>query len=112
MGRIVATVDVRNFVEPSKTAKIDALVDTGASYPTLPTAWKERFGSFDSENEVELRTATQETATGTGRTTPPTPLSGGNGRHPGKRLPARSAAPQVSPSKDSGPFSARSCSWT
>lgn len=54
MGRIVATVDVRNFVEPSKTAKIDALVDTGASYLTLPTAWKARFGTFDSENEVEL----------------------------------------------------------
>lgn len=65
MGRIVTTVDVRNFIEPSKTVKIDALVDTGASYLTLPTAWKDRFGNFDSENEVELQTATQETVTGT-----------------------------------------------
>lgn len=65
MGRIVATVDVRNFIEPSKTAKIDALVDTGASYLTLPTAWKDRFGTFDSENEVALQMATQETVAGT-----------------------------------------------
>ena len=65
MGRIVTTVDVRNFIEPSKTVKIDALVDTGASYLTLPTAWKDRFGSFGSEDEVTLQTATQETVTGT-----------------------------------------------
>ena len=30
----------------------------------MPTAWKERFGTFDSENEVELQTATQETVIG------------------------------------------------
>lgn len=65
MGRIVTTVDVRNFIEPSKTVKIDALVDTGASYLTLPTAWKDRFGNFGSEDEVTLQTATQETVTGT-----------------------------------------------
>ena len=65
MSRIVATVDVRNFIEPSKTAKIDALVDTDTRYLTLPTAWKDRFGTFDSENEVALQTATQETVTGT-----------------------------------------------
>ena len=65
MGRIVTTVDVRNFIEPSKTAKVDALVDTGTRYLTLPTAWKARFGTFDSENEVALQTATQETVAGT-----------------------------------------------
>lgn len=65
MGRIVATVDVRNFVEPSKTVKVDTLVDTGTCYLTLPTAWKERFGTFDSENEVALQTATRETVIGT-----------------------------------------------
>lgn len=35
VGRIVATVDVQNVVEPRRLKKIDALVDTGASCVTL-----------------------------------------------------------------------------
>ena len=59
MGRIVATIDIENISESGKAIKLDALVDTGASYITLPFAWKERFGKFSSEETVELQTATQ-----------------------------------------------------
>lgn len=59
MGRIVATLDIENVSEYGKSIKIDALVDTGASYITLPYAWKKRFGKFSSEETVELQTATQ-----------------------------------------------------
>ncbi|MGU9952073.1 MAG: aspartyl protease family protein [Gammaproteobacteria bacterium WSBS_2016_MAG_OTU1] len=44
--------------------RIDALVDTGASYLVLPLAWKERFGEFPWEEKVELQTATQEIVRG------------------------------------------------
>ena len=60
MGRIVATVDVQNVAEPRVSKKLDALVDTSASYLTLPRAWKEQFGSFEAEEIIELQTATQE----------------------------------------------------
>jgi len=59
MGRIVVTVDVTNSIQPEKTLKCDALVDTGASYLTLPLAWKDRLGHFEAEAEIELETATQ-----------------------------------------------------
>ena len=59
MGRIVATIDIENVNESGKTMKLDALVDTGASYITLPHAWKARFGKFSSEETIELQTATQ-----------------------------------------------------
>ena len=65
MGRIVATVDVQNVAEPRLSKKLDALVDTGASYLTLPRAWKEQFGSFEAEEVIELQTATQESIKGT-----------------------------------------------
>ena len=64
MGRIVATVDIENFSEAGSSMKLDALVDTGASYLTLPSTWKNRFGTFASEETVELQTATQETVKG------------------------------------------------
>ena len=65
MGRIVATVDIENFSETGSSMKLDALVDTGASYLTLPSHWKSRFGPFASEETVELQTATQEVVHGT-----------------------------------------------
>ena len=43
---------------------MDILVDTGASYLTLPLAWKDDFGSFDTEETVDLQTATQEVVQG------------------------------------------------
>ena len=65
MGRIVATVDIENFSETGSSVKLDALVDTGASYLTLPSVWKNRFGAFASEETIELQTATQEIVKGT-----------------------------------------------
>ena len=65
MGRIVATVDIENISESGATMKLDALVDTGASYLTLPQAWKERLGEFASEEIIELQTATQQVVQGT-----------------------------------------------
>ena len=65
MGRIVTTVDIENFPETGSPMKLDARVDTGASYLTLPSHWKSRFGAFASEEPVELQTATQEVVQGT-----------------------------------------------
>ena len=65
MGRIVATVDIQNIALSGLSKKIDALVDTGASYLTLPLAWKEQFGLFDTEELVALQTATQQVVEGT-----------------------------------------------
>ena len=64
MGRIVTSVIVEN-VPATRTVRIDALVDTGAGYLTLPMAWKERFGPFALEEEVALQTATQQVVSGT-----------------------------------------------
>lgn len=64
MGRIAVSVEAFNPAQKTPV-RIDALVDIGASYLTLPLAWKERFGRFDWEEEVELQTATQEVVKGT-----------------------------------------------
>ena len=65
MGRIVATIDIQNATGSRFSKKLDALVDTGASYVTLPLVWKEQFGSFGAEELIELQTATQESIEGT-----------------------------------------------
>jgi len=64
VGRIVASIDIQNVVQPDCARKIDALVDTGASHITLPNAWRDRFGSFAVEEAVDFETATQEIAAG------------------------------------------------
>ena len=64
LGRIVTSVTVQN-VAATRTVRIDALVDTGAGYLTLPLAWKERFRAFALEEEVALQTATQQVVSGT-----------------------------------------------
>jgi hypothetical protein len=66
MGRIVTSVMVSSYpadgtVQP---LRIDALVDTGASHLTLPSAWRERLGKIETVREVELETATQECVIG------------------------------------------------
>ena len=64
MGRIVASVDIQNVAHPEGARQIDALVDTGASHITLPSAWRDRFGSFAVEETVDFETATQALARG------------------------------------------------
>ena len=64
MGRIVASIDIQNAAQPDFARKIDASVDTSASHITLPSAWRDQFGSFAMEQEVDFETATQEIASG------------------------------------------------
>ena len=64
MGRIVAPVEIQNVQAPECAHRIDALVDTGASHITLPSAWRDRFGSFAVEEAVDFTTATQDIAAG------------------------------------------------
>ncbi len=60
MGRIVTQVKVSNFTDATKSIEIDALVDTGASYLTLPSAWKDRLGGLEKIQDVEVQTPTGE----------------------------------------------------
>ena len=64
MGRIICSVEVENVTDSTKRLEFNALVDTGASFLTLPTAWKEKFGDLQVIREVELETATQEVVKG------------------------------------------------
>lgn len=64
MGRIIASVKIENITDAAKSLRCDALVDTGASFMVLPSAWKERLGDLEVIREVELETATQDTVRG------------------------------------------------
>ena len=60
MGRIITSVTVQNAKDPAQVFRCDALVDTGASYLTLPSAWKDRLGQLEAVGTVDCATATQE----------------------------------------------------
>jgi predicted aspartyl protease len=64
MGRIIASVKIDNVSDASKSVRCDALVDTGASFMVLPTAWRDRLGDLVTGTEVEMETATQQTVKG------------------------------------------------
>lgn len=64
MGRIISSVKIDNLADPAKSLRCDALVDTGASYMILPTAWRDRLGDLQELETLELQTATQETTKG------------------------------------------------
>ena len=64
MGRIISSVKIENLTDPAKSLRCDALVDTGASYMILPTAWRNRLGDLEEIETLELQTATQQTAKG------------------------------------------------
>lgn len=64
MGRIVSSVKIESITDPSKSIRLDALVDTGSSFLVLLSAWKDRLGSLEVIRSVELETAMQETVTG------------------------------------------------
>ncbi len=65
MGRIVASVKIENLADPEAKIRCDALVDTGASYMVLPSAWRDRLGDLEQIATVPLETATQATVEGT-----------------------------------------------
>jgi len=60
MGRITTSVRIENVSDVSKGFSCDAVVDTGASFMVLPSAWKGRLGRLGAATEVEVETATQE----------------------------------------------------
>ena len=64
MGRIVSSVRIENLSDATQSLRCDALVDTGASYMVLPSAWRDRLGDLEEVETIELQTATQETAKG------------------------------------------------
>ena len=64
MGRLVAPVTIENLLDTTKSLRCDALVDTGASYMVLPTAWKDRLGDLQTVRIIELETATQSMVQG------------------------------------------------
>ena len=65
MGRIVTSVRIENLADPEAKIRCDALVDTGAAYMVLPSAWRDRLGNLEEITKVLLETATQETVEGT-----------------------------------------------
>jgi predicted aspartyl protease len=60
MGRIYSRIKIDNVVDPLKSIRCEALVDTGASMVVLPTAWRDQLGALETIRRVELETATQE----------------------------------------------------
>jgi predicted aspartyl protease len=62
--RIIASVQIGNITDASKTFRCDALVDTGTSHMVLPKAWKERLGQLEFTRSIQMETATQEILTG------------------------------------------------
>lgn len=55
---------VTNIADRSMSLCCDALVDTGATFLVLPTAWRERLGDPELIEGVEVETATQDTVRG------------------------------------------------
>lgn len=64
MGRIVASVTIKNVLAEDMRFRCDALVDTGASHLTLPSAWRDRLGELNEVARVELVLANQQATTG------------------------------------------------
>jgi predicted aspartyl protease len=60
LKRIIASVQIDNAADASRSLRCNALVDTGASLMVLPRAWKERLGNLEPGTEIEVETATQE----------------------------------------------------
>lgn len=64
MGRIIASVKIENISDSGKSLRCDALVDTGASFMILPSAWKDRLGDIETIDTVQVVTGTQEIVQG------------------------------------------------
>ncbi len=64
MGRIIAPVKIENALDPTKSIRIDALVDPGASNLVLPKAWRDRLGKLETLETVDREIATQEIVRG------------------------------------------------
>ena len=58
MGKIIEDVTVSNISDNASKITFDALVDTGATFLTLPAVWKTKLGELETLEVVELETAT------------------------------------------------------
>ncbi len=59
MGRIIAPLTITNALDPSKSMRFSALVDTGAAELVLPAAWRDRLGPMVTRRRVDVQTADQ-----------------------------------------------------
>lgn len=59
MGRIVAQVKITNPLDKTKQLEFSALVNTGASYLTLPLVWRDKLGEMDDVRRVTAQVADQ-----------------------------------------------------
>lgn len=64
MGRIVVATSIENGTDSSFRIESDALVDTGAAYLTLPSAWRDRLGPLTHLDTISVETATQAVVSG------------------------------------------------
>jgi hypothetical protein len=64
MGRIVTQVKLTSVADPDKSMAVSALVDTGAAYITLPSAWRDRLGEMEQLAEIELELGDQSVRRG------------------------------------------------
>jgi hypothetical protein len=64
MGKVLASVTVSNFTDSSKSVNFIGLVDTGSTYLTLPSVWKDKLGELEKVEEVQLEMASGEIRTG------------------------------------------------
>ena len=64
MGRIIVSASIENGLDASLRIQSDALVDTGTTYLTLPSAWRERLGQLRHLDTVSVETATQAVVSG------------------------------------------------
>ena len=60
MGKVVQAIRLTNFVDPSKSVEVEALVDTGATMLSLPVDLVERLG-LQKFSEVAVRYADNRT---------------------------------------------------
>jgi hypothetical protein len=64
MGRIVVQVVIANVLDPSREIRCDGLVDTGTGGLVLPSAWRDRLGSFAGTRTVQLEMPDQRIVSG------------------------------------------------
>ena len=59
MERIIVQAMIENGTDSTFRIQSDALVDTGAAYLTLPSAWRDWLGKLTRLDSVSVETATQ-----------------------------------------------------
>ena len=64
MGKIYVEVTVSNALVTENQISFNALVDTGSTFLTLPSVWKEKFGELKKLEEVQMEMASGEIRAG------------------------------------------------